>query len=64
MKSSTLKLHKSQRKTNYTWQNENSIDSLASNYHITSIHSTFVFMNKCSFIFETMPQVLLLLEKV
>ena len=31
MKSSTLKLHKSQRKMNYTRQNENSLDSLASN---------------------------------
>ena len=31
MKSSTVKLRKSQRKTNYTQQNENSIESLASN---------------------------------
>ena len=29
MKSSTVKLHKSQRKTNYTSQNEDSLDSLA-----------------------------------
>ena len=31
MKSSTVELHKSQRKTNYTKQNDNSLDSLASN---------------------------------
>ena len=30
MKSSTVKLRKSQRKANYTRQNENSLDSLAS----------------------------------
>ena len=29
MKSSTVKVRKSQRKTNYTRQNENSLDSLA-----------------------------------
>ena len=29
MKSSTVKLRKSQRKTNHTCQNENSVDSLA-----------------------------------
>ena len=29
MKSPMVKLHKSQRKTNYTRQNENSLDSLA-----------------------------------
>ena len=31
MKSSTVKLRKSQRKKSYTRQNENSLDSLASN---------------------------------
>ena len=31
MKSPTVKVCKSQRKTNYTQQNENSLDSLASN---------------------------------
>ena len=31
MKSSTVKLRKSQRKTNYTRQNENNLDSLAGN---------------------------------
>ena len=31
MKSSTVTLRKSQRKTNYTQQNGNSVDSLASN---------------------------------
>ena len=29
MKSSTVKLHKSQKKTNYTKQNESSLDNLA-----------------------------------
>ena len=32
MKSSTVQLRKSQRETNYTLQNEHSIDSLASNF--------------------------------
>ena len=32
MKSSTVKLRKSQRKANYTQLNENSLDSLASNF--------------------------------
>ena len=31
MKNSTVKVGKSQRKTNYTWQNENNLDSLANN---------------------------------
>ena len=30
MKSATVKLRKSQRKSNYIWQNENSLDNLAS----------------------------------
>ena len=37
MKSSTVKLRKSQMKTNYTPQNENSLDSLASNITINII---------------------------
>ena len=59
MKSLTVKLLKSKRKTNQ--QNENSLDNLASHYHITSIYQ---YENMCSFIFETMLQVLLLLVKV
>ena len=44
IRSSTVKLPKSQRKTNYNQQNENN--------------------NLCLFIFETIPQVLLLFVKV
>ena len=60
MKSSTVKLCKSLRKTNYIYQNENSLDSLASNLSLVFININ----NLCSFIFETMPQVSLLLVKV
>ena len=60
MKSSNVKLRKSLRKTNYTYQNENSLDSLASNLSLVFININ----NLCSFIFETMPQVSLLLVKV
>ena len=41
MKISTLKLRKSQEKTNYTQQNKNSLDSLASNlsyFIVTNIY--------------------------
>ena len=38
MESSTVKLNKSQMKTNYTWKNKNNQDSKASNFHITSIY--------------------------
>ena len=42
MKSLSVKLLKSKRKTNQ--QNENSLDNLASHYHITSIYQ---FENTC-----------------
>ena len=52
MKSSIVKLRKSQRKTNYTRQNENSLDGLGSNITSNIIKLVFINMkNLCSFIF-------------
>ena len=54
----TVKLRKLQRKTNYTWQNENALAAQLVIY-ITSFQQRVMFL----FIFKTMPQVLFLLVK-
>ena len=45
MKGSTVKLRKTQRKTNYTWENENSLDSLASNIITVITQIVTFFLN-------------------
>ena len=45
MKGSPVKLRKTQRKTNYTWENENSLDSLASNIITVITQIVTFFLN-------------------